>query len=66
MSDFFNTSGSTANVDKTQGQTIGTFVASLGGAAAAFAVQVLVDTSVCLASLGDIMMISVSVPKVES
>lgn len=42
MSDLFNTSAGAGNAQNKQGQTVGTFIASLGGATAAFGVQVLV------------------------
>jgi hypothetical protein len=39
---FVNTSAGAGSAQDKQGQTIGTFIASLGGAAAAFGIQVLV------------------------
>ena len=41
MSDLFNTSAGAGTAQDKQGQTIGTFIASLAGASAAFGVQVL-------------------------
>jgi hypothetical protein len=42
MADIFNSSSGAGTAQNKQGQTVGTFVASLAGAAAAFGVQVLV------------------------
>lgn len=42
MADVFNTTAGAGTAQGKQGQTIGTFVASLGSSAAAFGIQVLV------------------------